>query len=71
MKQAGAEDEYEESGIVCLTWPHLHLLHGDSEIRLVELIGDVPAQGTKLPPLLYQGMEETQTKQPLVPALGL
>ena len=46
---------------------HLQLPHGDTEVGLVELIGNVPAEGAKLPPFLNQSMEETQPKQQLLP----
>ena len=41
----------------------LHKLHGGREIRLVELIWDVPTDGSKLPPLLHGGVEESHTVQ--------
>ena len=37
---------------------HLLLSDTDPKIRFVELVGRVPPQGTKLTPLLDQGMEE-------------
>ena len=49
---------------------HLLLLHADPEITFIELIGNVPTQGAKLPSLLHQSMEETETKQQLAPRLG-
>ena len=44
--------------LVVLVYEHLELADADAEVRLVEPIGDVPAEGAKLPPLLDQGMEE-------------
>ena len=46
---------------------HLELFDRDSEVSLVELIGNVPAESTKLASLLNQGMEETEAKQQLLP----
>jgi len=48
---------------------HLELSDGDTQVRLVEAIRDVPALGPKLPPLLHQSVEETQTKQQLLKVL--
>lgn len=42
-------------------------LYGGAEIRLVELIGDVPADWTKLPALLHGGMEEGDPVQHWLP----
>ena len=36
----------------------LHKLDAGSEVGLVEFVGDVPAQGPKLPPLLHSGVQE-------------
>ena len=41
---------------------HLQLSYADTQVCLVELIGDVPTQGAELPPLLDQGVEETQSE---------
>lgn len=38
-------------------------LHGGVEVSLVELIGDVPANGSKLASLLHGGVEEGNTVQ--------
>ena len=46
---------------------HLKLSDADSQVGLIVLIGDVPAERTKLPPLLHQGMEEAESKQQLFP----
>lgn len=46
---------------------HLQLSDRDAEVSLVKLILNVPAEGTKLTPLLYKSMEETQTKQQFLP----
>ncbi len=50
---------------------YLLLPHANTEVRLIELIRDVPAQSPKLPPLLDQGVEEAQPKQQLLPCLRL
>ena len=49
----------------------LLLFHADPQVRLVELVGDVPAQGSELPPLLHHGVEEAEPKEELPPGLGL
>ena len=46
---------------------HLQLPHADPEVSLVELVGDVPAEGTELPPLLDQSVEEAEAKEELLP----
>ena len=48
---------------------YLLLFHTDTEVTLIELIGNVPSQGSKLPPLLHQSMEETQSEEKLAPNL--
>ena len=45
---------------------HLQLPHTDTQIGLVELVGDVPAQRSKLAALLDQSVEEAQAVQHLV-----
>ena len=45
---------------------HLQLPHADTQIGLVELVGDVPAQRSKLAALLDQSVEEAQAVQHLV-----
>ena len=45
---------------------NLQLSSTDSQVWLIELVGNIPAQRTKLSPLLHQGMEETKTKQQLL-----
>lgn len=47
----------------------LQLPHANSKVSLVELVGDVPSEGAKLPPLLHKGMEEAQTEQEVPPLL--
>ena len=49
---------------------HLLLSQTNTEVTLIELIGNVPAQGSKLPSLLHQSMEETQPKEKLAPETG-
>ena len=41
----------------------LYKLHGGRQIGLVELVGDVPADGAKLPAFLHCGMEEAHAVQ--------
>ena len=41
----------------------LYELYGGGEVGLVELVGDVPANGTELTPLLDCGMEESHSIQ--------
>lgn len=45
---------------------HVQLLHGDAQVGLVELIGDVPAQWAELLPLLGQSVEEAQAVEQLL-----
>lgn len=47
------------------------LLHADSEVRLVELVRDVPPEWSELSSLLHHGVEETQAIEELAPWLGL
>ncbi len=49
----------------------MECLNGDPEIRLIELIRNVPSEGSKLPPLLNEGMEEAEAKEHLVPVLEI
>ena len=44
----------------------MELLGGDSEICLIELVRDVPADGSKLTTLLDKGVEEAQPIQHLL-----
>lgn len=50
---------------------YLLLLHANPEVRFIELVRDIPPQSTKFPPLLHNGMEETDAKEQLLPGLGL
>ena len=50
---------------------HLQLPDTDPQVSLVVLVRDVPAQGTKLAPLLHQSMEETQPKEQPLPLILL
>ena len=53
-------------------WPtDLLLLHADPEVGLVEFIGNVPAQSSKLSPLLHHGVEEAEPKEKFPPGFGL
>ena len=47
----------------------MQLAHADTQVGLVEAIGDVPAQGAELAPLLHQSMEETQPEEEFLPDL--
>ena len=48
---------------VILVQEHVQLLSTDSEICLVKLVRNVPAERTKLASLLDEGMEETQSEE--------
>lgn len=48
---------------------YLQLSDAYTQVRLIEAIRDVPAQWTKLLPLLNKSMEETQSIQELLPHL--
>ena len=50
---------------------YLLLLHANSEVRFIELVGDIPPQSAKFPPLLHNGVEETDAKEQLLPGSGL
>ena len=56
---------------VCMLIAYLLLFHTNAEVRLIELVGDVPAQGPKLSSLLHEGVEEAQPKEKLAPGAGL
>ena len=45
----------------------LYELYAGGEVRLVELVGDVPAQGSKLASLLHGGVEEGHCKECRLP----
>ena len=45
---------------------HSELAHADALVPIIKAVGDVPAQGPKLAPLLNQGMEEGQTQQEIL-----
>ena len=48
---------------VVLVEEHVELLGADPQVRLVELVGDVPSQGSELPPLLHESVEEAEAEQ--------
>mmetsp|Transcript_36239 Transcript_36239/g.69498 ORF Transcript_36239/g.69498 Transcript_36239/m.69498 type:complete len:386 (-) Transcript_36239:739-1896(-) len=50
-----------------LVQEHLQLPQRNLEVRVRELVGDVPPEGAKLDALLHQGVEEGQSKQQLLP----
>lgn len=59
-------------GYVCvLVDVHLQLPYADAEVGLVEAVRDVPPKWSKVPPLLNEGVEETETKQELLKHLQL
>ena len=45
----------------------LHKLYTGGEISLVELIGDIPAEGPELPSLLHGGVQEGHRVQDRLP----
>ena len=45
----------------------LHKLYSCSKVRLVELVWNVPAYGTKLPSLLHGGMKESDSVERRLP----
>ena len=45
---------------------HPELAHADALVPIIKAVGDVPAQGPKLAPLLDQSMEEGQTQQQIL-----
>jgi len=47
---------------IVLVEEHLQLPDADPKVCFVELIGNVPTQGAKVPSLLDQPMEEAQPK---------
>lgn len=50
---------------------HVELSNADTQVRFVELVPNVPAQGTELSPLLHHRMEEAESKQELLERLRL
>ena len=52
-----------------LSVAHLLLANAYPKVGLVELIRNIPTQRTKIPPLLNERMEETQTEQQFFPNL--
>ena len=45
---------------------YLQLSDGNSKIGFVKPVGDIPANWTKLPPFLHQGMKEAHAEQKLL-----
>lgn len=43
-----------------LVQKHVELLYTDSQVSLIELIKNIPPQGSKFPSFLYQSMKETE-----------
>ena len=56
----------ERTTYVILVEKHVELFGADSEIGLVELVGNVPSEGPELPSLLHERVEETESKQQLL-----
>ena len=54
------------STYVVLVDEHVELAHGDAQVRLVELVRDVPADGAERAPLLDHSVEEAQAVQQLL-----
>jgi len=52
---------------VVLIQEHCQLLHGNSEVSLVEFVRNVPTKWTELASFLDQGVEETKSKQHPLP----
>lgn len=48
---------------------HSQLSHTDTQICFIELIGNVPAQRSKFPALLYNTMEKAESKQQFLPGM--
>jgi len=48
---------------------HSQLSYTDTQVGLVKLVGNVPAQRSKLPAFLNDTVEETQAKQQLLPCM--
>lgn len=59
-------DSYTHAHLI-LVKEHLKLPHADSEVSLVELVRNVPPQGSKVSALLNQTVEETETKEQPLP----
>ncbi len=55
-----------ESTHVVLIEEHVQLHGADSEIRLVELVGNIPSERAELAPFLDQSVEETQSEEHLL-----
>lgn len=52
---------------LCCSRTHLQELGAGSQVRLVELVGHIPADGAKLAALLDAGVQVAQHKQQLAP----
>lgn len=48
---------------------HSQLSHTDTQICFIELIGNVPAQRSKFPALLYNTMEKAEPEQQFLPGM--
>ena len=60
---------FSSERVKVLSVAHLLLAHAYPKVGLVELIRNIPTQRTKIPPLLNERMEETQTEQQFLPNL--
>ena len=65
-KYSRARGREPKGSYFILVQEHVQLLHRDAQVSLVELVGNVPAQRSKLLPLLGQRVEETQAVQQLL-----
>ena len=60
---------FSSERVKVLSVAHLLLANAYPKVGLVELIRNIPTQRTKIPPLLNERMEETQTEQQFFPNL--
>ena len=51
----------------CTTQAHLDELEGGGQVTLVELVGHIEANGTKLAPFLHDGVQEAGGEEKLAP----
>ena len=51
---------------IILVQKHVQLLGADSQISFVELVRNIPSEGSKLPSLLDQSVEETEPEEHLL-----
>ena len=63
--------ECGERQVLVLVQEHLQLPQADAQVGLVELVGDVPAEGAELAALLDEGVEEAEAEEEFAPRHGL